>query len=342
MSDRLTLREEFLKAHGWGGVDYPLLAGDASFRKYYRLIRGDKRVVSMDAPPPQEDVRPFIQIAEFLLSHGFSAPQIYAQDVENGFLLIEDLGDDTYTRLLHQGSDEKALYELATDVLIELHKTATDLHKTATDLPDNLPAYDEALLNRECLLLPEWWMKAAFDDTYVTEEMTQSYLAAWKAAFDYVQKQANVLVLRDYHVDNLLVLDGREDWKACGLLDFQDAVAGSALYDVMSLLEDARRDIDEALIEEMKQRYLSAFPDMSREEFDAVFAILGAQRHAKVIGIFARLCMRDGKPIYLKHIPRVWRLFERSLQHPMLSEVKDWVETHIAKEKRGIPPCLMS
>ncbi|SCA55599.1 Aminoglycoside phosphotransferase [Candidatus Terasakiella magnetica] len=334
MVDRIELRDGFLKENGWGDVDCPLLAGDASFRKYYRLSRGGKCVVLMDAPPPQEDVRPFIKIAKFLTGHGFSAPEIYAQDVENGFLLIEDLGDDTYTQLLAQGADEEALYQLATDVLIELHQEKIGL-------ADDLPAYDVALLNRECLLLPQWWMQAAFDEDYVSEGMTASYLAAWKPAFEFVQKQPNVLVLRDYHVDNLLVLKGREGWKTCGLLDFQDAVAGSALYDLMSLLEDARRDIEPALIEKMKQRYLAAFKEMEREEFEAVFAILGAQRHAKVIGIFARLCMRDGKPIYLEHIPRVWRLFERSLEHPILKDVKEWVDTHIAQEKRGTPPCLM-
>ncbi len=334
MADRTELRENFLTENGWGGVDYPLLAGDASFRKYYRLIRGNERVVLMDAPPPQENVRPFIKIGEFLVSHGFSAPKIFAQDEENGFLLIEDLGDNTYTRLLSQGADEKTLYELATDVLV-------DLHKNTTVLPDHTPAYDPDLLTTESLLLPDWWMKAALGDDAVTQDVRTSYIESWQSCFDYVQEQQPVLVLRDYHVDNLLLLEGRGGIQACGLLDFQDAVIGSGVYDVMSLLEDARRDIDETLIAQMKQRYCQAFPEIDRNEFDAVFAILGAQRHAKVIGIFARLCMRDGKPIYLKHIPRVWRLFERSLQHPILKNVKAWVDKHIEKEKRGIPACLM-
>lgn len=334
MVDRHELREIFLKEAGWAGVDYPLLAGDASFRKYYRLRRGSEGVVLMDAPPPQENVRPFIKIAKFLVSHGFSAPCIYAQDVENGFLLIEDLGDDTYTALLNKGHDERALYKLATDVLI-------DLHKDVTELPSGLTCYDEDLLSTESLLLVDWWAKAVLGDEGLKVSAREGYIHAWQGCFKRVQKQPQVLVLRDFHVDNLLLLPARAEMAACGLLDFQDAVAGSGLYDLMSLLEDARRDIDLGLIDEMKMRYNRAFKDLDRDEFEAVFAILAAQRHAKVIGIFTRLALRDGKPLYLKHIPRVWRLFERALTHPALTEVKTWVDRYIEKDKRGIPACLM-
>lgn len=334
MSDRQELRRHFLEQNNWDGEDCPLLAGDASFRKYYRLHRKGEHVVLMDAPPPQEDVRPFIKIAQFLVDHGFSAPRIFAQDPKNGFLLIEDLGDNTYTRLLQNSTDERHLYKLATDVLVELHKDVTDL-------PDNLPPYDQELLTNEALLLTDWWMKAAFGDEYLTAQMRESYIQAWQPCFDYLQEQKKVLVLRDYHVDNLLLLPDRPDWAACGLLDFQDAVAGSGIYDLMSLLEDARRDIKPSLIEEMKMRYTRAFPDLEPEEFNTLFAILGAQRHAKVIGIFARLCMRDDKPLYLQHMPRVWRLLERSLRHPILKDVKNWMDQHIAKDARGIPSCLI-
>lgn len=334
MVDRNELRELFLSDNGWAGVDYPLLAGDASFRKYYRLRKGSEVVVLMDAPPPQENVATFIKIAQFLLRYGFSAPKIYAQDVANGFLLIEDLGDDTYTQLLMKGHDERALYKLATDVLVELHKDVPDL-------PDDLPSYDEELLTTECLLLPDWWMKAALGDASVTDEVRDAYIKAWQPCFKRVQKQPQVLVLRDYHVDNLLLLARRNEWAACGLLDFQDAVAGPGLYDLMSLLEDARRDIKPALIEEMKMRYNRSFKELDTEEFKAIFAILAAQRHAKVIGIFTRLAVRDGKQLYLKHISRVWKLFERAIKHPDLADVKLWVDTYITKDKRGIPACLM-
>lgn len=334
MVERIVLRDQFLSDHGWGDVDCPLLAGDASFRKYYRLQRADEVVVLMDAPPPQENVEPFIKIAQFLLRFGFSAPQIHASDVENGFLLIEDLGDDTYTRLLENSHDEHALYRLATDVLVELHKDVSDL-------PDDLPAYDTDLLTTESLLLPDWWMKAALGDAAVTQDIRDDYIKAWQPAFARVEKQPQVLVLRDYHVDNLLLLPDRSEVAACGLLDFQDAVAGPGLYDLMSLLEDARRDIKSSLIEEMKRRYKQSFKGLDIEEFDAVFAILAAQRHAKVIGIFTRLAVRDDKPIYLKHLSRVWRLFERAITHPDLADLKMWIDTHIAKDKRGLPACLV-
>jgi len=269
-----------------------------------------------------------------LLKYGFSAPKVYAQDAENGFLLIEDLGDDTYTKLLAGGTDERDLYKLAIDVLVELHEDVSDL-------PEDIPEYDADLLTTEALLLPDWWMKAALGEEALNDDIRESYIKAWQPCFEYLERMPKHLVLRDFHVDNLLLLPDRKEWAACGLLDFQDAVSGSGIYDVMSLLEDARRDINPGLIEEMKMRYTRSFAELNKDEFEAAFAILGAQRHAKVIGIFARLCMRDGKPIYLKHIPRVWRLFERSLKHPILEDVKSWVDAHIAKEVRGIPSCLM-
>lgn len=333
MSTREILRQQFLDANGWGGVDCPLLAGDASFRKYYRLQREDEVVVLMDAPPPQEDVRPFINVGEFLLEKGFSAPQIFAKDVENGFLLLEDLGDDTYTRLLGKDHNENDLYALATDILI-------DLHQNSVGIIEGLAPYDLSLLMKEVLLLPDWWMVQTLGEDLVSDEVREAYIRAWASALERLSGEKNVLVLRDYHVDNLLLLPDREGTKACGLLDFQDAVAGSGLYDLMSLLEDARRDIEPSLVEEMKQRYLAAFEDLDRDHFDAIFAILAAQRHAKVIGIFVRLCVRDGKPIYLHHIPRVWKLLERALEHPVLAEVKEWMDIYIAQEARGIPQCL--
>ncbi|MDV7337984.1 phosphotransferase [Terasakiella sp. A23] len=332
MTDRKLQREHFLKEQGWDGVDCPLLAGDASFRKYYRLERGGKTVVLMDAPPP-EKVKPFIKIAKFLTNNGYSAPKIYGYDVDNGFILLEDLGDNTYTRMLRKGYDERDLYKLAIDVLV-------DLHEDVKGLPDDLPEYDEELLENEALLLLDWWMKAQFGDHALTKDMRKSYLKAWQKPFRYVQSRPKKVVLRDYHVDNLLLLEDRTGYQACGLLDFQDAVLGSGIYDVVSLLEDARRDINIRLIEEMKMRYTSSFEDLEIDEFEALFAILGAQRHAKVIGIFARLCMRDDKPVYLEHIPRVWRLLERSLKHPILKDVKTWFDTHIPKDARGIPACL--
>ena len=146
--------------------------------------------------------------------------------------------------------------------------------------------------------------------------------------------------MRDYHVDNLMRLDGRAGIAACGLLDFQDAVAGPVTYDLVSLIEDARRDITPGTAAAVRARYLAAFPDFDRDDFDRSMAVHGAQRHAKVIGIFTRLCVRDGKPIYLDHIPRVWRLLEAACQHPALAVMKEWLDDHIPVELRGVPEGL--
>ena len=146
-------------------------------------------------------------------------------------------------------------------------------------------------------------------------------------------------MLRDYHVDNLIRIDGRDGITACGLLDFQDAVIGPVSYDFVSLAKDARRDVPRALVEELRRRYLDGVPHTDANDFDRSCAILGAQRHCKVIGIFTRLCVRDGKPGYLDHIPRVWRLLEASLAHPALAGIAAWLDAHIPTANRIIPPC---
>jgi aminoglycoside/choline kinase family phosphotransferase len=175
----------------------------------------------------------------------------------------------------------------------------------------------------------------------ILPEAIIAYEAVWVELFDYVQSQPKCLVLRDFHVDNLLLLDGKSGVKACGLLDFQDAVVGARAYDLMSLLDDARRDIDDQMREVLKQHYYAAFselaePGAERDTFDATYAILGAGRHAKVIGVFVRLFVRDAKPNYLIHIPRVWQLLERSLRHPMLSLVQDWFDVYVPKTLRKL------
>jgi aminoglycoside/choline kinase family phosphotransferase len=150
----------------------------------------------------------------------------------------------------------------------------------------------------------------------------------------------STLVLRDYHVDNLMLLEGRSGIAAVGLLDFQDAVIGPVTYDLVSLLEDARRDVPEELAAAMLAHYLASFPALDRDAFAASYAVLGAQRNCKIVGIFTRLCVRDGKPIYLQHIPRVWRLIARDLRHPALAPMASWLNRHIPPEARRIPPGL--
>ncbi|WP_460018897.1 aminoglycoside phosphotransferase family protein [Magnetospira thiophila] len=325
--------ETFLCQAGWGDADRRPLADDASFRRYDRISGTDRQAVLMDAPPDREDVRPFLRVARHLHDLGFSAPAILAEDPLNGLLLLEDLGDDTYTRLLARGADEADLYALAVDVLIALHR-----QPTTKALFPGLPPYDDTMFLTEAFLLPDWYLSAVRGQP-TSEPLRDAYRAAWAEVLPQVRGQPDTLVLRDFHVDNLLRLSGRQGVAACGLLDFQDALAGPPAYDLMSLLEDARRDMDPALKARLMARYLAAFPDVDRTAFETAFTVLAAQRHAKVIGIFTRLCIRDGKPGYLGHIPRVWRLLEAALAHPALAPVAHWFKTHCPPQERGIPPC---
>jgi len=339
MADREARIDAFLAGQGWAGGTRRLLAGDASFRRYDRLTLDGARAVLMDAPPPMEDVRPFILIARHLEGLGLSAPQILAADVESGFLLLEDLGDDTFTRILETAPErEAALYELAVDVLAHLHS-----RPPGEAVPEGLAPYDNEKLLEEAFLLTDWYLPAV-TGSETTASARNDYRDLWLQLFEPVHAQPATLVLRDYHVDNLMVLDGRDGVAACGLLDFQDAVAGAAAYDLMSLLEDARRDIDPDLKAAMMTRYFAARPDLAgpgpaRDAFETAFAILAAQRHAKVIGIFTRLCMRDEKPDYLRHIPRLWRLLETSLQDPAMAGLKAWFDEHVPNDLRRIPEC---
>ena len=331
MTDRVQRIETFLQANGWHWTDSRPLAGDASFRRYRRLENGGRRAVLMDAPPDQENVRPFLRIARHLRGLGLSAPEILAEEVDAGLLLLEDLGDDTFTRLLANGTAERPLYALAVDVLVHLHRLPA-----AEAVPPALPPYDDERLLQEALLLTDWYRPAVLGDE-TPPGIRSAYVEAWREVLPLVRSLPPTLVLRDYHVDNLMRLEGRTGIAACGLLDFQDAVLGPAAYDLMSLLEDARRDISADLKATMLARYRQGVPGTDWPAFETAFAILAAQRHAKVIGIFTRLCRRDGKPAYLVHIPRVWRLLEGALAHPALAPVAAWFERHLPPGARGVP-----
>lgn len=314
---------DFLARAGWQGARIAPLAGDASFRRYFRVHHtehGD--AVLMDAPPEHEDVRPFIQIADHLDTHGLRAPRILARDVDRGLLLLEDFGDQRVGPVLARGEgDERAIYEAAVDTLVELHRRP---------LPDDIAPYDEAQLLREAELLPDWYMEAVGLTTSGKDE----YMKAWKTALPgLVARTAErpVLVLRDYHADNLMLLgDGK-----LGLLDFQDALAGHPAYDLVSLLQDARRDVAADLEAAMIDRFIEHSGIEDRETFLADYQLLGAQRNSKILGIFTRLWKRDGKPHYLSLQPRVWRLVEGNLSHPAAAPVADWFERHIPADKRA-------
>jgi aminoglycoside/choline kinase family phosphotransferase len=318
----------FLAAVGWGGVAPAPLAADASFRRYFRLLDNGRRAVLMDAPPPHEDVRPYIRVAGLLRGHGLSAPEIYAENREQGLLLIEDFGDDTYTRLLADGGDEATLYSLAIDTLVSLQRAVT--------APPDLPPYDEEVLIAEAALLTDWYAPAVLGAP-LSPDACEEYIALWRTALPLAALPGPTLVLRDYHVDNLMLLPGRDGVRGCGLLDFQDALCGPASYDLASLLEDARRDVPEALREAMTARYLAALPQIDGGAFHRSAAILAAQRNAKIIGIFTRLARRDGKPQYLGHIPRVWRLLEGDLREPALHGIARWLDRHLPPPLRRMP-----
>lgn len=326
-------RTEFLAAAGWDAVQAEALPGDASFRRYFRLGDGMRRAMLMDAPPPQEDVRPFQHVARLLHGLDYSAPRILAADPEAGFLLLEDLGDATYTRVMAAGADESALYILATDLLVDLHQRFDDASGSG------LPTYSDERLLTEAALLVDWFLPEA-TGMPVPDAVKADYLDLWHQVLPLARATPETLVLRDYHIDNLMWLPDRPGLKACGLLDFQDAVIGPAAYDLVSLIEDARRDIDPDLKSLCRARYLAGRPDLAAADLDLSLAVLGAQRHAKVIGIFCRLMRRDGKPVYLSHLPRLWRLIGESLAHPALKDLAGWLDRTVPPALRGIPESL--
>jgi aminoglycoside/choline kinase family phosphotransferase len=313
---------DFLAAHGWGGADIRPLAGDASFRRYFRVHRGDETAVLMDAPPEHEDVGPFLKVAGHLLDRGFLPPRPLAVDRERGLLLLEDFGDDRVgPLLLHHPEREGEIYAAAVDILAAI---------AMQPAPADIPPYDEAAMAREVALFPEWYAPAL--SLAIDEE---GYGKAWAQAWADVAREVTanpVLVLRDYHADNLMVLEGRRE---LGLLDFQDALGGHPAYDLVSLLQDARRDVPPALEERMFDRFTAAAGIEDKERFRAHYEVLGAQRNTKILGIFTRLWKRDGKDHYLAFQPRVWGYLERNLAHPALAPVKAWFDANVPTEKRA-------
>ncbi len=322
----MTPYNDFLQKAGWSNAERCPLTGDASARRYERLRQGDQRAILMDMPPPL-DIETFLSVATHLASLGCSVPTVIAADTPSGLALLEDFGDNTFTCLLNNGADEEELYRLATDRLINLHANPRSV--TAA-----LPPYNEEKITLEASLLTDWFIPSVFGIPNV--QARQEYLALWHSLIPLLNRVPHSLVLRDFHVDNLMILD-RPGLAACGLLDFQDALIGAVTYDLVSLLEDARRDVSPSIRRAMKERYLAAFPAIDRNDFEAAWAVFAAQRHAKVIGLFIRLCVRDGKPGYLRHIPRVWRLLEEACTHPALRDLKTWLDRHIPVVCRTIP-----
>jgi hypothetical protein len=329
VTDRTALITSFLAAAGWADAARSRLTDDASFRRYERLRRGGETVVLMDAPPP-ESVRPFVAVAALLRKHGLSAPQVLAAEEAAGLLLLEDFGDDTYTRLLAKGADEAALYALAIDVVVALHQRVTPAELAA------LPPFDDARALENVRRFLDWTWPALFD-AEADAAVRDAFFEAWRTVLPLRHAAPERMALFDYHVDNLMVLPGREGIAACGLLDFQDAVRAPAPFDLVSLIEDARRDLAPGLAESLRERYLAAFPALDRDGFDQSYAVIGAQRATRILGNFARLWRRDGKPGYLVHVPRLWRHLEGGLLHPALAPLREWFDRHVPPEARRAP-----
>lgn len=324
--DRSEAMEQFLSRIGKHGAQRRMLAGDASFRRYERVAHEGAISVLMDAPPPWEDVRPFVAVTERLIGCGVSVPMILAADVEEGFLLLEDLGDALYSRVLRDHPErELELYRGAIDALAAIVR--------ASDQQDGLPPYDMTVYVREVALLAEWFLPqvVGIDQARLLRE---EYLALWRGVLEAAPLKQSTLVHRDYHADNLLWLADRAGHKAVGMLDYQDALWGDPAYDLVSLLEDARRDVAATTVADCYARFVAALGE-NATEFALRYAMLGAQRNAKIIGIFTRLCVRDGKPHYLDYLPRVWAHFMHDLAHPALAPIRAWIETHVPSQWRG-------
>ena len=315
---------DFLAEHGWGGAEIRPLAGDASFRRYFRIRRPTgETAVLMDAPPEHEDIGPFLKVAGHLLDRGFRPPRPLAVDRAKGLLLLEDFGDDRAGPLIEQEPHrEREIYESAVDILARL---------AGQPAPDDLEPYDDEAMSREVLLFPQWYAPALG-----MEADEASYMEAWRQVWGGVLEIVErnpVMVLRDFHADNLMILPGRTE---LGLLDFQDALAGHPAYDLESLLQGSGRyDVAPELEDAMIGRYCAAANVADRALFRAHYEILGAQRNTKILGIFTRLWKRDGKDHYLSLQPRVWRCLERNLAHPALAPVRAWFDAHVPADKRA-------
>lgn len=318
----------FVNNTEFAGAELHPLAGDASARRYVRAILGERQAMVMDTPAKGENFPAFVEISEYLHKNGYSAPEILARDMEKGFLLLEDLGSDSFTRVLEQqiGDIENRIYSAAIDLLAQWHNPANQ------NLP-SLPLYDEDLYLREVALFPDWFLPQIMGAEKAAV-LRVEYMDIWREILRSFPLAQNIFVHRDFHADNLMWLPQREGIKRVGLLDFQDAVMGDAAYDMMSLLEDARRDVSGELADDMIARYLQK-TGVDEKNFRNAYDILGAQRNSKIIGIFVRLAVRDGKDGYLRFLPRVWAHLQRDMSNPLLKNLREWLDANVPLEAQG-------
>lgn len=346
---RIAALRSFLHRSGYALAERQRMQGDASTRVYERVLRDGMPAILMNAPrrpdgPPvrdgkpysaiahlAEDVRPFVAMADGLRALGFSTPDIYAADLEQGFLLLEDFGTEPFVA----GSPPApiaARYGEAVDMLAALHARQVGALLPLSDgTTYALPSYDKTAFLIEAELLLDWYIP--YRGLAVDEAEREQFRRLWLAALKPALEGQQTWVLRDFHSPNLIWLPDRDGYRRVGLLDFQDAVIGPTGYDVASLLQDARVDVPDSLERELYARYvgrrLETDPGFDTAGFAAVYAIMAAQRATKILGIFARLDRRDGKPQYLRHMPRVWRSLQRSLAHPALTGLSAWYKDNV-------------
>jgi len=348
-AERIALIHDFLDRSGFGVAQRRRMQGDASTRIFERLTLNNGTAILMNAPPQPdgppvrggkpysaiahlaENTIPYVAMATGLREHGLSAPAILHADPERGLVIMEDLGEDRVV----EGEPPRPIeerYEAAVDLLLALHRqTLPDVLLAAPHLVHRLPRYDMEAFLIEAELLLDWYLVSA--DAAPSDAVREAFVALWREALKPALEAPATWVLRDYHSPNLLWLPEREGFARIGVLDFQDALIGPAAYDVASLLQDARVDVPETMEVKLLSRYVRA--RMTEEEdFDAaaftrLYATLAAQRATKILGIFARLDRRDGKPQYLRHMPRLWNYLQRSLAHPALAPLKAWYEANV-------------
>lgn len=346
---RLVALRRFLNLSGHAQAGRQRMAGDASTRSYARLIGDQGSLVLMNSPPRPdgpavhdgksysaavhlaEDVRPFVALANGLRREGFSAPAVYHADLEAGFLLIEDLGGATFV----QGEPPGPIierYQAATAMLAALHHIdLPDTLPLAPKITYQIPAFDFDAMMVETGLMLDWYLP---DHGMTPGGMMQAdFRVIWKDLLGRLEHARKTWVLRDFHSPNLIWLDGREGIARVGLLDFQDAVMGPEAYDLVSLLQDARIDVPDSVEIPLLGRYVAARrqadPAFDAARFAEQYAIMSAQRNTRLLGTFARLNRRDGKPQYLRHQPRIWRYLQRAFAHPALNNLKDWFAAHV-------------
>ena len=305
--------ERFLRHHGWDDAKTKKINSDASNRKYTRLFKKQNTSILMDSDPTtNESIENFIYFTKQLRKQKFSAPKIYGQDICNGFLLLEDLGSDSFANILKSKPHlENHIYQEAINQLIEIRKNK---------IPHLTRKYDLKILLQEAVLFSEWYLsplRASYESSHL--------LKILRVTLQETLKQDTTLVLRDYHAENLMWLPDRSDNRRVGLLDYQDALAGNPAYDIASLLKDARREVPKKLQEELIKYFLKK-TNLDHAVFSRDYSILSAQRNLKIIGIFSRLSIRDNKSSYLNLIPRVWKNLQDDLKHPSLNELSEFIK----------------